>query len=78
MSGHYSSGSRLCPSGENRFFVDFFCIFKHFCLTLILLYSASTDTCEPHFGVFGNEYNQPNTGVNNFKKPRRYRGSLVQ
>ena len=59
-------------------FADVFCIFKHFCLTLILLYSASTDTCEPHFGVFENEYNQPNTGVNNFKKPRRYRGSLVQ
>jgi len=36
-------------------------------------YSASRDKREPHLGVFSNEYNQPNTCVNNLKKPRRYR-----
>ena len=41
-------------------------------------YSVSMDKREPHFGVFSNKYNQPNTGVNNLKKPWEYRGTLVE
>ena len=41
-------------------------------------YSVSRDKCEPHFGTFSNEYNQPTTGVINLKKPRGYRRRLVE
>jgi len=47
-------------------------------LQLCLLSSALRDNCEPHFGVFSNEYNQPSTGVNNLKKPLGYRRRLVE
>ena len=41
-------------------------------------YSATRDKGKPHLGVLSKQYNQPNSGPNNLKKPREYSGSELE